>query len=169
MSASSNSLRRRRYCAVLDRSCAPRSADARLGTKEWALQVQQKNGKLKRGPEIGLDSAPPHIIPDSDRGAATARPPAGSFPAGFRTPALAPVASSVKAGIRNPQHSRRSHLAPKFTDNCNPLKADMISGASGGRQARPPLPSRNRWTLTERVPLTPKCPRQTEIQPAPTH
>jgi len=48
----------RRYCTVLDRSCAPRSADARVGTKEWALQVEQKNGrKCKGGREIGLDSA----------------------------------------------------------------------------------------------------------------
>ena len=28
-------------------------------------------------------------------------------------------------------HSRPSHLAPKSTDDCNSLKADMISKASG--------------------------------------
>src|SRR4029077_10883232 len=57
----------RRYRAVLDRSCAPRSADARVGTKEWALQVEQKNGrKCKGGREIGLDSAP--IEPPVDAG-----------------------------------------------------------------------------------------------------
>src|SRR5262249_8120666 len=44
--------------------------------------------------------------PHSDRGAATALSPAGSFPAGFRTPAPVPVASSVRAGIRNPQQKR---------------------------------------------------------------
>jgi hypothetical protein len=27
-----------------------------------------------------------------------------------------------------PGHSRPSHLAPKFTDNCNTLKADIVSG-----------------------------------------
>lgn len=40
----------------------------------------------------------------SDRGTAIAPPPAGSFPAGFRTPAPVPAASSARAGIRNPQH-----------------------------------------------------------------
>ena len=57
-SISQGQARWRRYCTVLDRSCAPRSADARVGTKEWALQVEQKNGrKCKGGREIGLDSA----------------------------------------------------------------------------------------------------------------
>ena len=69
--------------------------------------------------------------PHSDRGAATARPPACSFPAGFRTPALAPVASSVKAGIRNPQHSRRQsrrlgQLRPE-TGPCRRSCRDVIS------------------------------------------
>ena len=41
----------------------------------------------------------------SDRGAATHRPPAGSFPAGFRTPAPVPVTSFARAGIRNPQQN----------------------------------------------------------------
>ena len=40
----------------------------------------------------------------SVRGTATSQPPAGSFPAGFRTPAPVPAAPSVTAGIRNPQH-----------------------------------------------------------------
>jgi hypothetical protein len=42
----------------------------------------------------------------SDRGTATALPPAGSFPAGFRTPAPVPVASSARAGIRKPQQKQ---------------------------------------------------------------
>jgi hypothetical protein len=44
------------------------STDTRVGTKEWALQVEQKNGRSENGAEksglteIGLDSAPAHII-----------------------------------------------------------------------------------------------------------
>ena len=41
----------------------------------------------------------------SDRGTATARPPAGSFPAGFRTPAPVPVAASVTAGVVQAQRN----------------------------------------------------------------
>ena len=41
----------------------------------------------------------------SVRPTATAQPPADSFPAGFRTPAPVPAASSASAGIRNPQQT----------------------------------------------------------------
>lgn len=51
----------------------------------------------------------------SNRGTATAPPPAGSFPAGFRTPAPVPVASSARAGIRNPQHERTNSGRPETT------------------------------------------------------
>lgn len=61
----------------------------------------------------------------SDRGTPTARPPAGSFPAGFRMPALVPVASSARAGIRNPQQYRKS--APAEIAAPPPIRALRLS------------------------------------------
>jgi hypothetical protein len=76
----------RRYCTVPDRSCAPRSADARVGTKEWALQVEQKNGrKCKGGREIGLTV--PGSYNHSVHRTVRARPIAISCLGAFWTPA----------------------------------------------------------------------------------
>ena len=56
----------RRYCTVLDRSCAPRSADARVGTKEWALQSNKRmDESAKEAEKSGLTvpgSYNPHSV-----------------------------------------------------------------------------------------------------------
>jgi hypothetical protein len=87
-SISQGQARWRRYCTVLDRSCAPRSADARVGTKEWALQVEQKNGrKCKGGREIGGLTVPGSYNPHSVHRTAGALPIAISCLGAFWTPA----------------------------------------------------------------------------------
>jgi len=77
----------------------------------------------------------------SVRGTATAQPTAGSFPAGFRTPAPLPVASSVTAGIRNPQQTATSldvHAARG--------RGAQVRGSAGGAGANqipnPPMTGR---------------------------
>ncbi len=66
-----------------------------------ARQTQAKPARLRLRPP---NTKCP--ITHSDRGTATAPPSAGSFPAGFRTAAPVPAASSARTGIRIPHQER---------------------------------------------------------------
>jgi len=90
------SIRRRRGCRA-DRSHSP----------SHHRELLPDRRSPNTSPAGAITTRPPTTkCPNthSDRGTAIAPPPAGSFPAGFRTPAPVPAASSARAGIRNPQH-----------------------------------------------------------------
>ena len=77
----------RRYCTVLDRSCAPRSADARVGTKEWLFRSNKKMDESAKEAEKSGLTVPGSYNPHSVHRTDGARPIAISCLGAFWTPA----------------------------------------------------------------------------------
>src|SRR5450631_1556147 len=103
--------------ADLDSFCARRRPKSTVGAEESLRRGRtkeslSKEARKKEPTEIGLDSAPAHIIPIEP--AATAITPQSRFPPleafGRRPPESA--APPCAAGIRNPSHQRSSPRRP---------------------------------------------------------
>ena len=98
------------------------------------------------------------------RRTAIAPPPAGSFPAGFRTPAPYPSHRPRRAGIRNPQHFRPISHVRYYVGDRRLRTWSGGSGALGGLATATRFSSRDLVSLFGRS-LAP-CSERPQVQPS---